>query len=99
MSIATAAPEVTQLEFQKLDVLDRLAKVESMLNTADPMLQVHMKHIHQTLQQFEELVHILKDEDIHKLMAGMQRFRGIQLAKEATSKKRVSLKNTTADDL
>jgi len=97
--IESAAPEVSQLEFQKLDVLDRLSKVETMLTTSDPMLPVHMKHIHSNLQKYEELVHILIDDQIHTLMAGMSRFRGISLAKEAVSKKRVSLKNTTVDDL
>lgn len=97
--IESAAPEVSQLEFQKLDVLDRLAKVETMLTTSDPMLPVHMKHIHSNLQKYEELVHILTDDQIHTLMAGMSRFRGISLAKEVASKKRVSLKNTTVDDL
>jgi hypothetical protein len=99
MSIETAAPEVSQLEFQKMDVLDRLAKVESMLTTADPMLPVHMKHIHANLQKFEELIHILDDDKIHVLMAGMQRFRNLSLAKEVATKKRVSLKNTSVDDL
>lgn len=92
-------PEVTAQEFAKLNVLDRLNKVESMLTSADPMMPVHLKNIHASLLEYEELVHMLDDKEIHILMAGMQRFRGISLAKEASAKKRVRLSNTTVDDL
>ena len=91
--------QLNESDFAKMDVLERLGKVEGMLTSFDPMLQVHMKHIHQTLLTYEELVHVLKDEQIRTLMQGMQQWKGIQLAAVASKAKRVSLKNTTVDDL
>jgi hypothetical protein len=73
-------------EFAQMDVLDRLAAVESKLKEVDPQLGDHMKAIHKSLLAHEELVHILPDDRIAVLMAGMQKYKNIQLV-EATAKK------------
>ena len=75
------------LEFAKLDVFGRLDAIEANLLKQDPMLGVHMQEIHKCLLQNEELVHILPDEKIHIYMAGMQKYKQLQLVAESTKKR------------
>jgi uncharacterized lipoprotein YehR (DUF1307 family) len=63
-------------------------------------LPVHLQQIHKTLLQYEELVHLLKDPEIKILMDAMQKYRKVELVKEAaTSKGKKALGKTTVDDL
>lgn len=78
--------DTATLEFAKLSVLERLSLVEERLKEADPMLGQHMTEIHKTLLANEELVHILTDQQIHVLMAGMQKYKSIQLVEAAAKK-------------
>ena len=91
---------VDVVEFARLDVLGRLQQLEETLKTQDPQLPVHLQNIHKTLLQYEELVHLLKDNEIKVLMDAMQKYRKVELVKEAaTSKGKKSLGKTTVDDL
>lgn len=74
-------------EFLLLDIQGRLGHIEANMLKQDPLLPVHLGAIHTTLIQHEELVHLLSDEDIRKLIAGQQKHAGTQLVKEATTKK------------
>jgi hypothetical protein len=87
----------TDVSFAEMDVLTRLNSIESKLKEVDPQLGEHMKHIHKTLLAHEELVHILSDEKISVLMAGMQKYKNIQLV-EATSKARAPRKGKQTED-
>jgi hypothetical protein len=95
-----AQANVDVVDFAKLDVLERLNRLEETLKTADPQLPVHLQQIHKTLLQYEELVHLLKDSEIRILMDAMQKYRKVELVKEAaTSKGKKALGKTTVDDL
>lgn len=71
-------------ELAKLDVLGRLDEIEAKLLQQDPQLGVHLQSIHKQLLTYEELVHILPDEKIRIYMAGMQKYKQLQLVTEAT---------------
>jgi len=90
----TLSPE---LLLAKDAVLKRLDAIESSLKVADPLLPIHCQEVHKTLLGYEELIHILPDEKIRTLMAGMKKYQAIQLIAEA-SKTRGKGK-VTADDL
>lgn len=87
-----------ELNFVRLSVLEKIAAVEAALKTQDPLLELHCENIRKSLQQHEELVHLLPDEAIHTFMAGMQKWKNVQLVKEVTSGAR-GRKKVSADDL
>lgn len=91
------------IEFIKLDVQGRIQQIAEKLTQQDPLLPVHLSAIHGALIQYEELVHLLSDDDIKKLVAGQVRHTGVQLTSEVTkaSKATVSkrIPKTTVDDL
>jgi len=87
-------------EFARLDVLDRISKLEATLLTQDPQIPVHLNKILKTLQEYEELVHLMDDAKITVLMAGMKKYRMVELVKEAqASKGKKALSKTTVDDI
>lgn len=57
---------------QQEQIQQRLAYLEQALLENDPRMKDHLKEIHKLLTGFEELVHLLKDEDIAKIMQGQQ---------------------------
>ena len=84
-------------------VRGRLKEIEDKLLEQDPNLPVHLSAIHQTLLQYEELVHILSEEDISILIRGQKKHAGVQLVSQAVSKKTgpktVKRGESIADDL
>ena len=62
------------------------------------MLGHHMTEIHKTLLANEELVHILTDSQIHTLMAGMQKYKSIQLVEAAVKAPSSRSKKISVDD-
>jgi hypothetical protein len=87
-------------DMAKLDVLERLDRLEETLKSTDPQIPVHLGAIHKTLGQYEELVHLLPDDRIKVLMDAMQKYRKVELVKEAaTGKNKRALGKTTLDDI
>jgi len=82
----------------ELDVLDRLAQIESKLTAVDPALGTHMTEIHKTLLANEELIHILPADRIHVLMAGMKKYKEIQLVEVASKARTPKGKKVDAED-
>ena len=80
----TATTDKPVNELAKMDVLGRLDEIEAKLIQQDPMLGIHLATIHKQLLTYEELVHILPDEKIRVYMAGMQKYKQLQLVTEAT---------------
>lgn len=91
------------LEFIRLDIQGRLKHMEDKMLQQDPLLPVHLGAIHSTLIQYEELVHLLSDDEIRVLVSAQKKHMGVQLIKEAVSKKAgpktVKRGETIADDL
>lgn len=88
-----------ELDFAKLDVFDRIDKIAASLRSNDPMLPMHLAAIHRNLLQYEELVHLLSDDQIKALMAGQKQHVGTQLVMEAVKKRTTKIPKTTVDDL
>jgi hypothetical protein len=90
------------IEFIKLDVQGRLSLMAESLLNADPLLPVHLSAIHSALIQYEELVHLLSDEEIATLIAGQARHTGVQLISEITKSSKASISKripkASADD-
>ena len=89
-----------ELEFAKLDVMERLEKLRAAMLTQDPLLPTHLAAIHKNLIQYEELIPLLpQDEVIPTLMAAQKKHIGVMLTKEIATKKTVKVPKTTVDDL
>lgn len=89
----------TSLEFIKLDVQGRIQHIESKLLEQDPLLPTHLAAIHQSLIQYEELVHLLSDAEIKALVAGQKKHLGVELTKEIVKTKSVArVPKASADD-
>lgn len=92
--------ETTIVDMAHMEVLERLGKLEETLKSTDPQIPVHLSNILKTLQTYEELVHLLKDEQIRVLMEAMTKYRKVELVKEATtSRGKKALSKTTVDDI
>lgn len=91
------------LEFIKLNVQGRIAEMTAKLHETDPLLPTHLAAIHSSLIQYEELVHLLPDEQIKQLVAGQQKHLGVVLMAEVTGKTRATVSKripkTSVDDL
>lgn len=68
------------------ELMDRLGKLEEALLIRDPLMKVHLAAIHKQLIGYEELVHLLTDEQIGKIVAGQQAHTNTTLAVEVSSK-------------
>lgn len=89
------------IDFIKLDVASRIEQIASMLQTQDPQLPTHLAAIHSALIQYEELVHLLSDEQITQLIAGQTKHVSVQLSNETIAKPsaRMRIPKTSVDDL
>jgi hypothetical protein len=90
------------IDFIKLDVQGRIQQIQESLLKADPLLPVHLSAIHSALIQYEELVHLLSDEEIKSLVAGQAKHVGVQLTKEITGASKATISRripkASADD-
>lgn len=83
------------------ELLPKLDALEASLLANDPKMPVHLKEIHKYLLQFEELSHLLSEEQIATILDAQQRKLGVVLAEETKGKKGSSkIKGgVSADDL
>ena len=95
--------ETNQLQPIIDQTFQRIHDIEGMLLARDPMLAGHLQAIHKNLTQYEELNHLLTDEQIHQLIKGQLQITGTVLnqAMAKTSKQSLTklAKSITADDL
>ncbi len=68
-------------------LLARLEGLEAALVANDPQIRGHMAEIHRLLTTYEELVHLLSDEEIGKIMAAQQKLTNTSLVAAIASKK------------
>lgn len=57
---------------QQEQIQQRLSFLEQALADQDPRMKDHLKEIHRLLITHEELVHLLDEEEIGKIMQGQQ---------------------------
>ena len=98
---STPETSIPQQHPKLLELLPKLDALEKSLLTADPMMPVHLKEVHKYLIQFEELSHLLTEDQISIILEGQQKKLGVLLAAE-TAKTKGSTKikgGVTADDL
>src|SRR5688500_10628317 len=75
----------------------RLLELEAALASRDPMIKNHLAEIHKHLIQYEEITHLLSDDEIAVLMKGQQIHTNVTLVgaitknKTATAKKAAKL--------
>ena len=97
MSLTPELQTIVDQTFQKIH------DIEDMLLKRDPMMPMHLANIHKTLIQYEELAHLLSDEQIHQLIKGQTQVTGIEIVKATTSKSKSSItrqaRSISADDL
>lgn len=87
------------IEFIKLNVQGRIENIKQAMLKDDPQLPTHLAAIHSALIQYEELVHLLSDEEIKTLIDGQKKHMNVSFVKEVTEKKtRVKVPKATADD-
>jgi hypothetical protein len=65
--------EPTKPTTPQLDsIMQRLSYLQEALLAQDPRIRDHLKEIHKLMITHEELVHLLSDEDIAKIMSAQQ---------------------------
>ena len=90
---------VTQSEHHK-KMLEKLTALEQSLVDADPKMPNHLREIHTLLISYEELAHLLSEEQIATIIKAQSQRVGVILAEE-TKKAASKGKNArvSADDL
>lgn len=88
----------------QFEFMTRLAQLEEALLARDSMMKMHLGAIHKAMITHEELVHLLSDEEIGKIVGAQQSHTNTSLAIEVSSKKgKAAAANRTAklglDDL
>ena len=84
------------------ELMPKLAALEQSLLDADPKMPLHLKEIHKHLIQYEELAHLLTEDQIAVILEGQQKKLGVILANETSKIKSGGAKikgGISADDL
>lgn len=92
----------TETSPQLAETVAKINTLQQMLLAADPKMPEHLRAIHATLLKYEEVSHLLSEEQIAVLMSAAQKKLGMDLAAETTKSKKGNgskLKNISADDL
>lgn len=80
-----------------------LASLEQTLLAKDPMMPQHLRTIHATVIAYPEAVHLLKDDEIARIISGAEEMTKTKIvsdaAKKATVSRTKSLKNVSVSDL
>lgn len=82
-----AEPIVSPSHPKLAELLPKLDQLQAELLASDPKMPGHLKEIHKYLIQYEELAHLLSEEQIAIILSGQQRMVGIVLANETKAKK------------
>lgn len=95
--------EAQAIEQIQADTFQKIADIEAMLTKNDPMLPGHLAAIHRNLTRYEELNHLLSDDQIRELIRGQSQVTGTVItqavAKSTKSANTRMAKGITADDL
>lgn len=77
---------VTAQHPQHLLAQTRIKELEQLLLTKDPMMKGHLAEIHKLMSSYEELVHLLTEDEIAVFIAGMQAHSQTVLIADAVKK-------------
>ena len=75
---------------------DKILSLRERLTTASPGWESHLHSIHKQLAEDESLSHMLTDEEVGIIVAGLSKRKGVVIAeqtKRSTSKKKISLED------
>jgi hypothetical protein len=64
------------------EISTKIEKLQELLLTSDPKMPEHLRAIHRTLIQYEELSHLLKEDQIAVLIEAAGKKLGVMLAEE-----------------
>src|SRR6266404_3026500 len=94
------SPELLRIQEE---TWQKIHDIEAIMLRADPNLPGHLAAIHRNLSRYEELNHLLTDDQIHKLMKGQSQVTGTVIvatvAKSTKSSNTRLAKSIAASDL
>lgn len=87
----------------KAQVWQKIEDVKAMMLKNDPQIAGHVKEIHKYLSQFDELVHLLTDEQIRDIVKVQKTLTGQMLISKTKTASNASImkqaRQITVDDL
>jgi len=85
---------------------EKISRMQSMMIADNPNFETLLREIHITLHKNEDLVHMISEEEIGKIVSGLAKKERVVIAEAMskskqgkTSKGDVALKNLSLDDL
>jgi hypothetical protein len=84
-------------------VFQKISDLQTLMLKNDPQLPGHLKAIHGTLSQYEEIVHLLSEDQIRQMIQAQKQATGTMLIQKVATSSKQSLtkqaRGITADDL
>jgi hypothetical protein len=80
-------------------ISNKIHNLQNLLQAAAPNYELLLREIHTNLAADADVVHLLSEEQIGVIVAGLSKKKGIVIAEVMTKVKKASLKNTGVDDL
>lgn len=102
MTTDSVSPLLTDAgeNFKLIEVAGRINDLQKALLQKDDQFGTHLKAIHKTLQQYDDLPHLLSDDQIRTIFEGYKAYRSAEMVKKIASKGKTGGKRTvTADDI
>lgn len=69
----------------------RIVDLDTLLKANDPKMAGHLKEIHSQLSKYEELVHLLTDDQIRQIISAQKQVTGTMLVQKVVKTKEPSL--------
>lgn len=89
----------TSERYELLQLNARMDQLKATLLEKDPMMFEHLKHVHKLLLEYDDLTHLMTDEQRATYIAGLKKYRQVEMVQTATSKKTGGRKKFTEDDI
>jgi hypothetical protein len=86
MIVEPIPAEETAPSPQRDKIMQQLSYLQEALEANDPMIKRHLGEIHKLMIQHEELVHLLSDDEIAKIMGAQQIVTNTTLVAATTGK-------------
>lgn len=80
-------------------ITNKIHQLQTILQAAAPNYENLLREIHTNLAADADVVHLLSEEQIGVIVAGLSKKKGIVIAEVMTKVKKASLKNTDLEDL